>query len=157
MADTGKTRRATIRSQSEAETEGFGDALGRRIDRGVCVCLVGPLGSGKSVVARGICRGLGVPETVVSPSFILCEEYTGRVPVLHLDLYRLDHESEIAELGVFDRLGDGVVLAEWGERSPYLIERADVIVRLTVTGPSERLIHVDCVNSAAALIGELDG
>ena len=156
MKDSGKTRRTTIRSRSEAETDRFGEALGRRLERGVCVCLVGPLGSGKSVVARGICRGLGVRETVVSPSFILCEEYSGRIPVLHLDLYRLDHEHEIAELGVLDRLGDAVVLIEWGERSPYLIERADVIVRLAVAGPTERVIDVECTENAVSLLEEFE-
>lgn len=154
MTDAGRTQRGPIRSQSESETESIGEALGRRLDRGLCVCLVGPLGSGKSVMARGMCKGLGVRETVVSPTFILCEEYVGRFPVLHLDLYRLEHEREVAELGVFDRLGDAVVLAEWGERSPYLFERADVIVHLRMTGPSERTILVDCAQSAASVLEE---
>jgi tRNA threonylcarbamoyladenosine biosynthesis protein TsaE len=155
--DTEALRMVTFQSQSESETERLGEALGRRLERGLCVCLVGPLGSGKSVIARGICRGLGIREPVVSPTFVLCEAYEGRVPVLHLDLYRLDHENQIAELGVLDRAADVVVLAEWGDRSPYLLERADMIVRFEVTGPSERVIRIEAADNAASLLeGGLD-
>ena len=136
------TRRFTIQSSSPSETEAFGAALGERLVRGICVSLVGPLGSGKSVLARGVCRGLGVAEMVVSPSFILCEEYAGRIPVIHLDLYRLEHEREIHELGVLDRLDDAVILAEWGDRSGYLTDIADVVIRIDVTGETARAIRV---------------
>jgi tRNA threonylcarbamoyladenosine biosynthesis protein TsaE len=143
MTDS-RTNHITVQSNSETETERIGEAMGSRIDRGLCICLVGSLGSGKSVMARGICRGLGVLETVISPSFILCEEYIGRLPVIHVDLYRLEHESEVEELGVLDRLaGEAVILAEWGDRSLQLAEAADIVVNLSVTGESGRTIEID--------------
>lgn len=154
MIDRRETKRFHTQSVSPSATEAFGVAFGRVLDCGICVSLVGSLGSGKSVLARGICRGLGVTEPVVSPSFILCEEYAGRMPVIHLDLYRLDHESEIQELGVFDRLDETVILAEWGDRSRHLSERADVVIHLDVTGDMTRTIRVAC---DAAWVGRLEG
>ena len=152
MIDRRETNRLIIQSASPSDTEAFGAAFGQRLDRALCVSLVGPLGSGKSVLARGVCVGLGVAELVVSPSFILCEEYDGRIPVIHLDLYRLDHESEILELGVFDRLDDAVILAEWGDRSSYLTDTADVVIRLDVTGDRTRTIRVECSDPCARLL-----
>jgi tRNA threonylcarbamoyladenosine biosynthesis protein TsaE len=144
MTDIHKTQRYRIQSSSESETLEIGARFGRRVDRPLCVCLVGSLGAGKSVIARGICRGLGVDEMVVSPSFILCEEYAARIPVIHVDLYRLEHESEVEELGFYDRMSDAVVLVEWGDRSASLLEMADVVIRLGVSGESKRAIELTC-------------
>jgi tRNA threonylcarbamoyladenosine biosynthesis protein TsaE len=122
----------------------IGARFGRRIERPLCICLVGSLGAGKSVIARGICKGLGVDETVVSPSFILCEEYDARIPVIHVDLYRLEHESEVDELGLYDRMNDAVVLVEWGDRSDNLLAAADIVIHLGVSGQTERAIELSC-------------
>jgi tRNA threonylcarbamoyladenosine biosynthesis protein TsaE len=133
----------TFATRSEAATEQLGASIGLRTTEGLWVSLVGSLGSGKSVLVRGICRGLGVQEEVLSPTFILFEEYPGRLPVVHLDLYRLEHEREIEDLGVFDRLGDGsVVLVEWGDRSARITEASDVLVEMEMTGPLGRRIVV---------------
>jgi tRNA threonylcarbamoyladenosine biosynthesis protein TsaE len=139
---------ATISSSSEAETLAVGEEIGRRMPGGMCVCVNGPLGSGKSVFVRGVCRGLGIEESVVSPSFILCEEYQGRLPVLHIDLYRLEHEREIEALGVFDRIdGNTVILAEWGDRSEWLSGEADLTIHLGVTGTFTRTIDLHSVDA----------
>jgi tRNA threonylcarbamoyladenosine biosynthesis protein TsaE len=107
----------------------------------MCICVTGSLGSGKSVLVRGICAGLEVDESVISPSFILTEEYVGRLPVLHTDFYRLEHESEIEALGLFERLdGHTIVLAEWGDRSPRMMREADMVIHMAVTGPLSRVI-----------------
>ncbi|MFQ5511867.1 MAG: tRNA (adenosine(37)-N6)-threonylcarbamoyltransferase complex ATPase subunit type 1 TsaE [Candidatus Krumholzibacteriia bacterium] len=144
-----------MRSVSEEETERFAATLGSRIEGGTCISLTGPLGSGKSVVARGICAGLGVEEPVISPTFILVEEYTGRLPVVHCDLYRLEHERDLEELGVFERIGnDAVVLVEWGDRSPRIYEQADVVISLGVTGATERRIDARYRSWAGGLFGE---
>jgi tRNA threonylcarbamoyladenosine biosynthesis protein TsaE len=138
---------------SEPETERFGTGLGRRIDRGLCVSLVGSLGSGKSVLVRGICRGLDVGEDVLSPTFILFEEYAGRLPVIHLDLYRLEHERDIEELGVFDRLGDqSVILVEWGDRSERILDISDVVLHLEVVAETQRRIRAEFGNEFAGLL-----
>lgn len=132
-----------VRSASVGDTERCGEQLGRRLGPGIVVCLTGVLGSGKSVLARGICKGLGVGETVTSPTFILCQEYAGRIPVVHCDLYRLEHERDIDALGLFDRLGgDEAVLVEWGDRSPRIYARADIVMHVEITGPSERRIDI---------------
>jgi tRNA threonylcarbamoyladenosine biosynthesis protein TsaE len=157
MIDGRKSLSLETRSQSEAETNDIGFEIGCRIDRAVCICLVGSLGSGKSVMARGICRGLGVREVVVSPSFILCEEYEGRIPIIHVDLYRLEHESEVEELGLYDRMTKSVVLAEWGDRSAFLFESSDIIVQMDVTGDTGRMIRVDYDEAFLSILGGIIG
>jgi tRNA threonylcarbamoyladenosine biosynthesis protein TsaE len=146
----------TLQSASEEQTAAIGETLGKHITGGLCVCVTGSLGSGKSALVRGICRGLGVDESVASPSFILCEEYRGRLPVLHSDLYRLEHESEIEDIGLFDRVdGRCVVLVEWGDRSPRLMRDADVIVDLAVTGEDQRRIRIHYRPDNTGVVGGL--
>lgn len=150
-------RRVTVRSRSEAHTLSIGEALGRGLSYGACICVTGSLGSGKSVFVRGVCRGLGVDESVISPSFILCEEYNGRLPVLHNDFYRLDHESDVEALGVFDRIdGMTVVLSEWGDRSARAMSEADMIVHLAVTGENERRIDITYCDADAAIVKAME-
>jgi len=133
--------RSVVTATSPKATESLGAALGRRITRGGCVALVGPLGAGKTVFVRGACRGLGVDEDVLSPTFILLEEFEGRLPVAHLDLYRLEHESEIEQLGVFDLLdGNTVVLVEWADRSELLMADADIVVEITDATPGRQIV-----------------
>jgi len=155
MVET-RTRTKTITTLSERATGELGAAIGGRIDGGFCVALMGSLGTGKSVLVRGICRGLGVAEDVLSPTFVLFEEYRGRFPVIHLDLYRLTHEREIEDLGVFDRIGDDtVLLVEWGDRSPRLLDESEVVVSIEMTGGSARRIVVEFTDHLAALFDGL--
>jgi len=151
MTDGRKTQRYRVQSLSESATLEIGARFGCRIDRPLCICLVGSLGAGKSVIARGICKGLGVDEMVVSPSFILCEEYDARIPVIHVDLYRLEHESEVDELGLYDRMADAVVLAEWGDRSANLLDAADIVISLSVSGEKERAIELTCPDTLGSI------
>lgn len=135
---------------SPAETTRLGENIGRRILGGICLSLAGSLGAGKTVLIGGICRGLGVDEPVLSPTFILYEEFAGRMPVVHIDLYRLEHESEIEELGVFDLLGgDRVILAEWGDRSDTLMARSDAVINISQLSATERRFDVTCTPHAA--------
>ena len=144
---SGRTENIEIRTSSESGTEALGFEMGLRISRGITILLIGSLGAGKSVLARGICKGLGVEESVISPSFILYEEYRGRLPVVHCDLYRLEHERELEELGIFERIGPDVVLvAEWGDRSERLTEIADVVVHLRMATRMNRIIEINCQN-----------
>ncbi len=103
-------------TRSAEETRALGEALGRVLGAGAVVCLVGELGAGKTVLAQGIARGLGVREQVTSPSFVLIREYRGRLPVYHMDLYRLACPAELEELGPDEYFyGDGVTLVEWAD------------------------------------------
>lgn len=147
----------TKRTHSSAETEQFGAALGERIRRGACVCLTGPLGAGKTVLVAGLCRGLGVREPVTSPTFILMESFNGRLPIVHIDLYRLEHEREIEDIGVFDLLGgDTVVIAEWGERSPSLHAAADIDIRIEPEDGTARTIRVSAAPAFAQDLGDIE-
>lgn len=144
----------TKHTSAGAETHEFGAALGARIRRGACVCLTGPLGAGKTVLVAGLCRGLGATDAVTSPTFILMESFVGTLPIVHIDLYRLEHEREIEDIGVFDLLGgDTVLIAEWGERSPALLEAADIEVRIEPAQGSARAIHVYATPSFAHDLG----
>lgn len=114
-----ETRKIT--STSENRTLEIGRAIGTACVGSELICLVGPLGSGKSVLARGIARGLGIEGPVRSPSFNLMREYSGRLIFRHWDLYRLDGGFE--SLGFHDSVGnDCVVVVEWAERWKELEE-----------------------------------
>lgn len=111
-------------STCESATEALGRALGRAVDGGTVIALRGNLGSGKTVMARGIGRGLGVDEPITSPTFTLVQEYTGqRWRFYHIDLYRLAGEAASLELGIdeflFDR--EAVTVIEWAERAGGLL------------------------------------
>ncbi|MFH1676572.1 MAG: tRNA (adenosine(37)-N6)-threonylcarbamoyltransferase complex ATPase subunit type 1 TsaE [bacterium] len=108
-----------ILSNSEAETIEIGRKIGSELRGGEVVSLIGPLGSGKSVIGRGIAKGLGITGPVRSPSFNLMREYHGRLILRHWDLYRL--ESGFESLGILESSGaDTVEIIEWAERWPLL-------------------------------------
>lgn len=104
---------------SEDETLALGIQIGRLIEQPILILLQGDLGAGKTVLARGIARGLGVPEQtpITSPTFTLMNHYPARLDLYHFDLYRLSDPDELIELG-FDEFahGSGVSLVEWPER-----------------------------------------
>ena len=107
-------------TRSPAGTASLGRRLAERLRPGDCVALVGPLGAGKTALVRGIALGLGLADErfVSSPTYVLVQEYPARVPVYHLDLYRLaEPAAELAELGIEEMLADGVVLIEWADRA----------------------------------------
>jgi len=121
-----------LRSTSATQTRAIGAAIASVAEAGDVVVLTGDLGTGKTVLAQGIAAALGVDEPVVSPTFTLMREYEGRLPVRHLDVYRLDHVQEAIDLGLEELLDDGVVLVEWGEgvREVLPAERLEVALSL---------------------------
>ncbi|MDD3642725.1 MAG: tRNA (adenosine(37)-N6)-threonylcarbamoyltransferase complex ATPase subunit type 1 TsaE, partial [Candidatus Krumholzibacteria bacterium] len=110
----------SFESPSPGRTRLIGEAIGRLLGAGAAVSLEGGLGAGKTCLAGGILRGLGVEEDALSPTFVLVEEYRGRDrPVLHCDLYRLDELGEAESIGLFDAVdGNNIVIVEWGDRLP---------------------------------------
>ncbi len=132
-----------VRSSSAAETRALGEALADAARAGDRLGLVGPLGAGKTQLAKGFAAGLGVMGVVNSPSFTLMAEYEGRLPLFHQDLYRLGGTQEAMAAGLVDERQDaGVTITEWADRlgSPDTIDRLSI--RFTVLGEEERSIEL---------------
>ena len=122
-------------SRSEAETLAIAAEFAATLRPGDVVALTGELGAGKTVFTRGVAAALGISGEVTSPTFVLIHEYRGVIPLYHMDLYRLNNEREILDIGVEDYFyGDGVCLVEWAEKLGGLLP-ADAI-RVTI-------LHVD--------------
>ena len=129
-------------THSESETIEAGRALGRRLSAGDVVLLRGSLGAGKTAFARGIAEGLGCdPEGVSSPTFTIVQEYSGKVPLQHVDLYRLA-PHEVDDLALEDLLEGAVMAVEWPERWSRAPAGA-THVTITPTGESDRQIVVE--------------
>ncbi len=125
------------------ETRRAGIELARDLGPGDVVVLAGDLGAGKTVFTSGIGAGLGFHGPVTSPTFTLVHEYAGRIPLLHLDLYRLDSETEVLGLGLDERLASSVLVIEWGDKFPNALPIATVVVTITFGASSdEREISV---------------
>jgi len=105
----------TVASRSADDTQGVGVALGAVLAPGDVVLLAGGLGAGKTELAKGIGRALGVVDVVVSPTFTIARRYPGRVPLVHVDLYRLDRVQELLDLGLEEEGDDAVTVVEWGD------------------------------------------
>ena len=110
----------TVVTRSPEETSGLAERLGTEVEAGTVLCLVGDLGAGKTLFTQGFAKGLGVTGEVTSPTFALMNQYCGRLPVTHFDLYRLEREEELDEIGFYEYAEDdrGVVLIEWADKFP---------------------------------------
>lgn len=122
-------------------TRRLGHALGGLLFPGAVVGLSGPLGAGKTHLVRFIAEGLGVPDSrvVSSPTFVLIQEYEGRLPIYHFDVYRLKKVEEFENLGVFEYFeGEGVCLVEWADRVAHVLPDERLDVELTIVTPETR-------------------
>ncbi|MCC6475611.1 tRNA (adenosine(37)-N6)-threonylcarbamoyltransferase complex ATPase subunit type 1 TsaE [bacterium] len=129
-------------THSTEETEQWAERFAQRLQDGDVAALRGELGAGKTVIARGIGRGLGVREQVISPTFNYVLEYEGRLPLFHADLYRIDDAAQFVALGLeeyFHR--GGIFLIEWAERIESLLpkNRYDVLLELGDPGNERRI------------------
>ncbi len=135
-------------------TREHGRSLAALLDAGDLVVLSGPLGSGKTFLARALCRSLGVPreQRVTSPTFGLVHEYTGRLPIRHADLYRIESAVELQELGLDAARDDGaVLLVEWGEGYQRELGGDALLVRLAL---EPRRSHVSATGARSLAILE---
>ena len=135
----------TVESRSAAETRALGECLAGRLRPGDVLVLQGELGAGKSELTRGIAAGLGVTETVTSPSFTILNVYeSGKWPLYHFDWYRLESADELYELGLDEYLGgDGVAVVEWAERCPEAVPEKHLRICLRTTGEESRIIETE--------------
>ena len=130
-----KNRNETFKSETPEETQALGERLGKTLKQGDVIALVGDLGTGKTCLTQGIARGVGIgPDEVVnSPSYILINEYTGAIPIYHIDLYRLENSEEIAELGLSEYMeGDGICIIEWAERMTDALPDTCIQIHITI-------------------------
>jgi tRNA threonylcarbamoyladenosine biosynthesis protein TsaE len=136
------SRTRTVETRSPEETLDLGRRIGLAAARGDVLALVGELGSGKTVLAKGIAEGLGAASAreVTSPTFVLCREYLdGRIPFYHFDAYRLKGAADLAHIGADEVLGgDGLAAVEWADRAPGALPEDRLEVRLEVTGAESR-------------------
>jgi len=132
-------------SKSTEETIKIGSKLAKSLKAGSVVALVGELGSGKTVLTKGIAKGLGVKNVryVNSPTFVIIKEYKGKLPLYHFDLYRLN-KSSLLDWENFEEYfyGDGVAVIEWADKIRKLLPPKYVEVRLSVAGENKRKIII---------------
>lgn len=126
------------------ETRQLGESMAQKLRGGEVLLLEGPLGAGKSEFARGVARGLGVVETVTSPSFTILNVYTsGRIPLYHFDWYRLESAEELYEMGMDEYLGgEGVALVEWPGRCPEALPARFTMIEILPVGEKTRRIRM---------------
>jgi tRNA threonylcarbamoyladenosine biosynthesis protein TsaE len=131
-----------VTTRSEEETFALGRRLAEMLQQGTFVLLHGDLGAGKTAFVRGMAAGLGGnPEDVSSPTFVLMQHYKGRVPLTHVDLYRLESPAAIDDLGLEEMASGAVVAIEWAERLPRPLE-GSVTVRIEDLGGETRRISI---------------
>jgi len=145
--------------RSRGDTRRLGLRLAECLQAGDLLLLCGELGAGKTFLARAIARGLGVPASVrvTSPTFDLVHELPARIPLVHVDLYRLEAAAELRELGLGERIGaDAVVLVEWGERFARALGSPALRISLALAGEGGRSCLVEpCSPRGAELLAGL--
>jgi len=128
-------------SRSAQETQALGERLGARLGGGDVVACIGPLGAGKTCFLQGLARGLGVTADVTSPTFVLVNQYRGRLPVYHVDAYRTGSLAELVDLGLEEMLhGEGVTIVEWADKLLPLLPPRTIMVTIEGLGDEPRQI-----------------
>ena len=131
---------------SETETRALGLELAASARQGTVIALIGELGTGKTTLTKAIAEGLGVTESVTSPTFAILKEYaSGRLPLYHFDLYRIDDAEALYALGVEEYFcGDGVTVVEWADRAEELLPQDAIVIRLAYgRDANERLVRTE--------------
>jgi tRNA threonylcarbamoyladenosine biosynthesis protein TsaE len=130
-------------TRSPEQTQALGKRLGEITQPGDVILLVGKLGAGKTCLTQGIAWGLGIDDYAASPSFVLVRELYGRLPLYHMDFYRLENLEEIAELGLDEYLyGNGVSVVEWAEKAMSLLPPENLLIEMEYVAESERRLKI---------------
>jgi tRNA threonylcarbamoyladenosine biosynthesis protein TsaE len=135
----------TFNSHSPEQTQLLGSYLGKLARKADVLLLTGELGTGKTCLVQGIARGLNVEEYAFSPSFVILRQYHGRLPLYHIDFYRLDTLDEIAGLGLEDYFcGDGLCVVEWAEKGQQLLPPDNLFISMKymAASPMRRSIRL---------------
>jgi len=132
-----------IISHSPEQTQKLGVEIGKLALPGDIFLLVGGLGTGKTCLAQGIAWGLDIKEYAASPSFVVIRELYGRLPLYHIDFYRLDHLEEIAQLGLDDYLyGNGICVVEWAEKGLSLLPVEHLLIEISYLSDTKRSLKL---------------
>ncbi len=139
-----KKNTKTIITNSEEETGLFAFELGKKSKPGDIFALRGDLGCGKTILAKGIAKGLGIEDNITSPTFTLMEVYSAEVPLYHFDLYRIESEDELDNL-FFEEYweGDGVSVIEWAERAGERLPESRINIDIEYIDDSRRRIRIE--------------
>ncbi len=133
------THAISLKGLGPEDVRRIGAVIGARLKPGATVALFGQLGAGKTFMIQSICEGLGVTEPVTSPTFTIVNQYRGRYPVHHVDLYRLKEAGELEEIGLDEMVREGgILLFEWPEKASGYLEIPRIDIEITWVGPTER-------------------
>lgn len=133
----------SIICKTESEMEKLGSQMAQTFKPGTVVSLRGSLGAGKTVFARGVARELGITEAIVSPTFTLIQQYDGKMPMYHMDLYRISSDDDFMMIGGEDFLySNGVCLIEWSEVINDLLPKDTIFVNITVNQDQSRTVEI---------------
>ena len=148
-----------IITTNEDETRELGRRIGQLLDPGSLVALHGTLGAGKTRLTQGIGNALGVPmQNIVSPTYTICVPYAGRIPLIHLDAYRIKDASEVDELGLDELLDDGaVIVVEWAGRIETCLPPVDIEIAIEHEEAGSRTIRIESNSRFAAALAKFEG
>ncbi|MFW5648616.1 MAG: tRNA (adenosine(37)-N6)-threonylcarbamoyltransferase complex ATPase subunit type 1 TsaE [Candidatus Alkaliphilus sp. MAG34] len=136
-----------INVSKQKELEEIAGKLGKLVDSGDVICMVGDLGAGKTTFTQALAVGLGVEDYVTSPTFVLINEYDGRIPLYHFDVYRINDINEMEDLGYEEYFyGDGVCAIEWADLIKDILPNNHLWIEIKITGAESRQICFDGTN-----------
>ncbi len=133
----------TFHTNSTPETIELGKAIGKQLQPGAVIALEGTLAAGKTTITKGIAESLGITETITSPTFTLISEYKGKLPLYHMDVYRLDSTEDFINLGVEEMIyGNGVTVIEWSEKVKTELPSETITIALEANESGGRTITI---------------
>ena len=134
----------TFITHSTEETISLGYKIGQKLKKGDIIAMQGTLAAGKTTITKGIAQALDITDTITSPTFCLISEYYGKMPLYHMDVYRLDGAEDFVNLGTDDMLyGDGVSIIEWSEKIMSELPKRTIILKITPEEDGSRKIEID--------------
>ena len=137
----------TFFTHSAEETIALGYKIGKKLKKGDIIAMQGTLAAGKTTITKGIAQALEISEEITSPTFCLISEYSGKMPLYHMDVYRLDGTEDFINLGVDDMLyGDGVCIIEWSEKIMDELPKNTIILRILPQEDGSRKIEIENFN-----------
>ena len=134
----------TFTTKTPEETIDLGRRIGKKLVKGDIIAMQGTLAAGKTTITKGIAEALDITDTITSPTFCLISEYYGKMPLYHMDVYRLEGGEDFVNLGTDDMLyGDGVSIIEWSEKIMDELPKRTIILKITPHDDGTRTIEID--------------